>query len=279
MAVKETDLVKIWNGEKINKDSIDFLRTSTKEVQFPLSNHVKQIIEDLIDTYKAVPCAGIAANQIGYDKKLFIGMKHDNEKSVSDDPSQNIDDVVPRSDNYEIYINPRIDKTDKDSTQNGEEGCLSIPDISLELERFDKIKVRYYNSDGKAVKKPLSGFISTSHTLTTSDTVVISGVTTDISIPGSFMVLVPNIDYIGISRKITDKYEKRRLRRIIKEFKPKGFGIIIRTISQGKNTSLLKSDFDRLWEQWNNLTNKINKKPAPSLAYDDFATSDQVIRD
>ena len=160
MAVKETDLVKIWNGEKINKDSIDFLRTSTKEVQFPLSNHVKQIIEDLIDTYKAVPCAGIAANQIGYDKKLFIGMKHDNEKSVSDDPSQNIDDVVPRSDNYEIYINPRIDKTDKDSTQNGEEGCLSIPDISLELERFDKIKVRYYNSDGKAVKKPLSGFIS-----------------------------------------------------------------------------------------------------------------------
>ena len=39
-------------------------------------------------------------------------------------------------------------------------------------------------------------------------------VTTDISIPGSFMVLVPNADYIGISRKIADKYEKRRLRRI-----------------------------------------------------------------
>ena len=104
-------------------------------------------------------------------------------------------------------------------------------------------------------------------------------VTTDISIPGSFMVLVPNIDYIGISRKITDKYEKRRLRRIIKEFKPKGFGIIIRTISQGKNGTLLKSDFDRLWEQWNELTSKINKKQAPSLVYDDFATSDQVIRD
>ena len=104
-------------------------------------------------------------------------------------------------------------------------------------------------------------------------------VTTDISIPGNFMVLVPNIDYIGISRKITDKYEKRRLRRIIKEFKPPGFGIIIRTISQGKNNTLLKSDFDRLWEQWNQLTNKINKKASPALVYDDFATSDQVIRD
>ena len=104
-------------------------------------------------------------------------------------------------------------------------------------------------------------------------------VTTDISLPGSFMVLVPNIDYIGISRKISDKYEKRRLRRIVNEFKPKGFGIIIRTISQGKNNILLKSDFDRLWEQWNKLTNRINKKSAPSVAYDDFATSDQVIRD
>tara|TARA_Y100001934_G_C11883731_1_gene554376 strand:- start:22 stop:645 length:624 start_codon:yes stop_codon:yes gene_type:complete len=160
MAIKETDLVKIWDGKKVNRENIDFLRTPTKEVKFPLSNHVKQIIKDLIDTYKAVPCAGIAANQIGYDKKLFIGMKHDKDKSVSDDPSQNIDDVIPHSENYELYINPQIDKTDNNSTQNGEEGCLSIPDISLELERFDKIKVRYYNQEGKAVKKPLSGFIS-----------------------------------------------------------------------------------------------------------------------
>ena len=160
MAVKETDLVKIWDGEKIDRGSINFLRTPTKEVQFPLSNHVKKIIEDLTDTYKAIQCAGIAANQIGYDKKLFIGMKHDKEKSVSDDPSQNIDKVIPHSDNYEIYINPRIDKLDKDSTQNGEEGCLSIPDVSLELERYDKIKVRYYNADGQAVKKPISGFLS-----------------------------------------------------------------------------------------------------------------------
>ena len=160
MAVKESELIKIWDGEKIDKNNIDFLRTPTKEVKFPLSNYVKEIIEDLMDTYQAFPCAGIASNQIGYDKKLFIGMKHDKEKSVSDDPSQNIDDVIPHSENYEIYINPRIDKTDKESTQNGEEGCLSIPDVSLELERYDKIKVRYYNENGESVKKPLSGFIS-----------------------------------------------------------------------------------------------------------------------
>ena len=104
-------------------------------------------------------------------------------------------------------------------------------------------------------------------------------VTTDISIPGSFMVLVPNADYIGISRKIADKYEKRRLRRIVKDFKPEGFGIIVRTISQGKDVDSLKADFNRLWEQWEKLTNKVENKKAPSLAYNDFATSDQVIRD
>tara|TARA_B100000212_G_scaffold204434_1_gene154290 strand:+ start:437 stop:1057 length:621 start_codon:yes stop_codon:yes gene_type:complete len=160
MAVKDNDLVQIWDGSKIDTKKIDFLRTPTKEVAFPLSNHVKQVVTDLIDTFRAVPCAGIAANQLGYDKKIFIGMKHDNDKSVSDNPSKNIDDVKPESENLEIYINPQIDKTDKSSTQNGEEGCLSIPDISLELERYDKIKVRYYNQEGKAIKKPLSGFIS-----------------------------------------------------------------------------------------------------------------------
>ena len=45
-------------------------------------------------------------------------------------------------------------------------------------------------------------------------------VTTEVSIPGSLMVLVPNGNYIGISRKIADKYEKRRLRRTVKDFKP-----------------------------------------------------------
>ena len=104
-------------------------------------------------------------------------------------------------------------------------------------------------------------------------------VTTDISIPGSLMVLVPNANYIGISRKITDKYEKRRLRRIAKEFKPEGYGLIIRTIAQGKDDSTIKSDFDRVWERWAELEAKVKSKDAPALVYKDFTTSDQVIRD
>jgi ribonuclease G len=93
------------------------------------------------------------------------------------------------------------------------------------------------------------------------------------------MVLVPNANYIGISRKITDKYEKRRLRRIAKEFKPEGYGLIIRTIAEGKDDATFKSDFKRVWDRWSELESKVKSKDAPALVYKDFTTSDQVIRD
>lgn len=104
-------------------------------------------------------------------------------------------------------------------------------------------------------------------------------VTTDISIPGSLMVLVPNTNYIGISRKLSDKYEKRRLRRAVKEFKPDNFGLIVRTIAQGKDHSTLFEDYKRIWEKWRELDQNVKKKDAPILVYMDFATSDQVLRD
>ena len=81
-------------------------------------------------------------------------------------------------------------------------------------------------------------------------------VTTQVSIPGSLMVLVPSENYIGISRKISDKYEKRRLRRTVKDLKPENFGLIVRTIAQGKDVSILESDFQRVWNKWQELDRK-----------------------
>ncbi len=104
-------------------------------------------------------------------------------------------------------------------------------------------------------------------------------VTTDISIPGSLLVMVPNSNIIGTSRKISDKYEKRRLRRIVKQFKPQGFGLIVRTIAEGKDQNLLEADFKRSWEAWKAMDDKVKNQPAPLLVYQDFSTADQVIRD
>ena len=160
MAIKNKDLVKVWDGAELIEENIQFLKTPTRKVNFPLSNDIKSIIDDLVDTYKATPCAGIAANQIGYDKSIFIGMEYDDRPEEGRDDSQDLDEVERDSNNYEIYINPQIDKFDKKSMQTGDEGCLSIPNLTLQIERYDKIKVRYYNAEGRAIKKPLNKFIS-----------------------------------------------------------------------------------------------------------------------
>ena len=155
MAIKK--LIEVWDGKNILQDNIFFLKKKTHEVRVPLSDNNKQILLDLLDTYKVTPCSGIAANQIGYDKRIFIGLKEDVDEEVEDKQ-----EIIgnPNADNYEFYINPQIDHVSKKSIQEGEEGCLSIPEVRLITERFDKIKVRYYNEEGKKVKKPLKGFLS-----------------------------------------------------------------------------------------------------------------------
>ena len=104
-------------------------------------------------------------------------------------------------------------------------------------------------------------------------------VTTDIAIPGRLLVLVQNADFIGISKKITDKYEVRRLRKVVESFKPDGFGIIVRTVSEGKDQRVLARDFDNLWQSWKDLENSSNNQQGPFLLYQDLTTTDSVIRD
>ena len=79
MAIKNQDLVKVWDEKKLIENNIQFLKQPTKKVDFPISEHIESIIQDLIDTYKATPCAGIAANQIGYNKSKFISRLYQHE--------------------------------------------------------------------------------------------------------------------------------------------------------------------------------------------------------
>ena len=160
MAIKK--LVEVWDGKNIIEDNIHFLKQKTQEVRLPLSENNKQILIDLLDTYKVIPCSGIASNQISYNKRIFIGLKEDVDIDDDEESEEKKEEVIgnPNANNYEFYINPQIDHSSKKSIQEGEEGCLSIPEIRLLTERFDKIKIRYYNEEGKKIKKPLKGFIS-----------------------------------------------------------------------------------------------------------------------
>lgn len=104
-------------------------------------------------------------------------------------------------------------------------------------------------------------------------------VTTDISIPGRFLVLVPNADYIGISKKIGKRDERKRLRKIVQEIKPDKFGLIIRTVAEGHDEKILKSDLENLIKKWAELEASVKIDPAPVCVYRDMEITSTIIRD
>jgi len=104
-------------------------------------------------------------------------------------------------------------------------------------------------------------------------------VTTELSLAGNLIVLVPNQNYIGISKKISDKYERKRLKNIILDFKPKNFGIIVRTIGTSKNQKTIKSDFQNLLSEWEEINSKFMLNDAPEQIYNDYNFSKIVVRD
>ena len=76
-------------------------------------------------------------------------------------------------------------------------------------------------------------------------------------------MLVQNGNFIGISKKIQDKYEVRRLRKVVEAIKPDGFGIIVRTVADSKDQKTLKRDYNRLWDAWKDIERLSRTVPGP----------------
>ncbi|MBN2091972.1 Rne/Rng family ribonuclease, partial [candidate division KSB1 bacterium] len=103
--------------------------------------------------------------------------------------------------------------------------------------------------------------------------------TTEISLPGRFLVLVPNQNLIGVSKKILSQREKRRLRRLARTLRPENFGVIIRTVAEGKDEKSLKADLDALVQTWRKIKNKVKKAVPPMLIHKDMGMASSIIRD
>jgi ribonuclease G len=106
-----------------------------------------------------------------------------------------------------------------------------------------------------------------------------SRVTTELSLPGRYVVMVPGEDHVGVSRKVYDWGEKKRLKRLAYETKPDGFGCIIRTVAQGKDKKDLKADMRHLGRLWKNIVKQAEKKKAPVLLHKDIGMIHSVMRD
>ena len=104
-------------------------------------------------------------------------------------------------------------------------------------------------------------------------------VTTEISLPGRFLVLMPSEPGINVSRKIESSKERARLKSIVNLLKPVGVGVIIRTEAEGQSEADIQEDLEILLEKWNNIITASESLTPPNLLYRDQDLLYRVIRE
>ena len=104
-------------------------------------------------------------------------------------------------------------------------------------------------------------------------------ISSELSIAGRYIVLVPFSSRISISQKIEDREEKDRLKRLVKSITPPGFGIIVRTVAQGRKVAELDKDLQNLLSRWTAMCKKLHKAHHPSKVLGEMNKSSSILRD
>ena len=104
-------------------------------------------------------------------------------------------------------------------------------------------------------------------------------ITSHITLPGRYLVYMPTVDHVGVSRRIKDEKERKRLREIVFGMKPPTGGFIVRTASEGAEPEEIRIDMDFLIRLWSNLQKKKESAAVPSLVHSDLTVVLRVIRD
>lgn len=104
-------------------------------------------------------------------------------------------------------------------------------------------------------------------------------VTTEISLPGRFLVLMPYEPGVSVSKKIENSKERARLKAIMNLIKPVGVGVIIRTEAEGQSEADIQEDLEILLEKWNNIITSAETLNPPNLVYRDQDLLYRVIRE
>jgi ribonuclease E len=102
--------------------------------------------------------------------------------------------------------------------------------------------------------------------------------TAQISMPGRYLVLVPNSDVTGISRRLPDE-ERQRLKLILRKIRPEGHGVIIRTAAEDADEEALAADVARLLDEWKAIEKKAKRAKAPAMLYEEPELTVRSVRD
>jgi ribonuclease G len=187
---------------------------------------------------------------------IDIGMKHDGFLHFSDigDRTKQFQDMLGDEDSD-------VDLSDDDESKpnRSNETSTSSPEpIITKLRKGEEILVQI-------TKEPVSN----------------KGVrvTSSVSLPGRFCVLLPFDNKIGISKKIADYKERRRLRNIARGILPPNYGLIIRTVAKDQTEDAVKDDLTNLVKTWKTIEATAKSEEPPSIVHQDLSTTDSVIRD
>ena len=104
-------------------------------------------------------------------------------------------------------------------------------------------------------------------------------ISVNLTLPGRFVVLLPQVSYIGVSRKIVDNHERERLKDLANQAKPEGMGVIIRTLAEGIDGEEIAEDITQLVAMWLTLQPKIPHVSVPGLVHKDVDLISRLVRD
>jgi peptide deformylase len=136
-------VLTLWNGEQLNEADARILRTPSKETPCPFDKAAKEAIRTLAEAFlERNDAAGLAAPQIGIGKRIIAFRTRGFDEKETD----------RKKEDYDILVNPRITQLRGEQVL-GEEGCLSCPEIRIEISRYPEIKVRALDMEGKKVSK------------------------------------------------------------------------------------------------------------------------------
>ena len=104
-------------------------------------------------------------------------------------------------------------------------------------------------------------------------------VTRHLTLPGRYLVLMPTVDYVGVSRRIQEDEERERMRKMAERLKPQGMGLVVRTVAEGRSEAELSHDLDFLSRLWHKIQSRGRTSEAPAQLHKDLGLVYRIVRD
>ena len=179
---------------------------------------------------------------------------------------------------------------DKDAFLHYHDLGPKLPSLLKFVKRVSTGKLRDYSLKNFPFEKDIDKDGSIANVIKSNQSVLVQVVkepistkgpriSSEISIAGRYLVLVPFSDRISISQKIEKKEEKDRLKRLVKSITPKGFGVIVRTVAEGKKVAELDKDLQHLYNRWTAMCKKLHRAHHPSKVLGEMNKASSLLRD